>query len=228
MIDDAAFKASTPRATYEARPWLKHYPSYIPSELTSRFANGLEMFLETAKAMPEQAAICYFDQSMSFGELDRKSTALAAALEKRGVTHGDRVALYLQNIPQFLIGMYGAWKVGAIVVPCNPMFKQHELEYHLNDSGAKALISLESLYETVARDVIENTKVEFTITTCELDYADQDPVPALLRASRKRWFDETLDMLELLAQFDGTNVEFASLAPQDIAFLTYTSGTTGR
>ena len=99
--------------------------------------------------------------------------------------HGDRIALYLQNIPQFLIGMYGAWKVGAIVVPCNPMFKQHELEYHLNDSGAKALICLESLYETVARDAIINTKVEFTITTCELDYADQDPVPALLRASRK-------------------------------------------
>ena len=123
MKDDSAFKASTPRTAYEARPWLKHYPSYIPAELTPRFANGLEMFLETAKAMPEQAAIYYFDQSMSYGELDRKSTALAGALKERGVTHGDRVALYLQNIPQFLIALYAAWKVGAIVVPCNPMFK---------------------------------------------------------------------------------------------------------
>ena len=228
MKDESAFKASTPRTAYEGRPWLKHYPSYIPPQLTTRFANGLEMFLETAKAMPEQAAIYYFDQSMSYSELDRKSTALAAALKGRGVTHGDRVALYLQNIPQFLIALYGAWKVGAIVVPCNPMFKQRELEYHLNDSGAKGLLCLESLYETIARDIIGNTKVEFVITTSELDFVARESVPALLGSSSKQRFDETLDMLELLAQFDGANIQTATFTPADVAFLTYTSGTTGR
>ena len=228
MKDDSTFKASTPRTAYEGRPWLKHYPSYIPPQLTTRFANGLEMFLETAKAMPEQAAIYYFDQSMSYSELNRKSTALAAALQGRGVTHGDRVALYLQNIPQFLIALYGAWKVGAIIVPCNPMFKQRELEYHLNDSGAKGLICLESLYETIARDIIANTKVEFVITTSELDFVARESVPALLGSSSKQRFDETLDMLELLAQFDGANIQPATLTPADVAFLTYTSGTTGR
>ncbi len=228
MKDESAFKASTPRTAYEGRPWLKHYPSYIPPQLTTRFANGLEMFLETAKAMPEQAAIYYFDQSMSYSELDRKSTALAAALKGRGVTHGDRVALYLQNIPQFLIALYGAWKVGAIVVPCNPMFKQRELEYHLNDSGAKGLLCLESLYETIARNIIGNTKVEFVITTSELDFVARESVPALLGSSSKQRFDETLDMLELLAQFDGANIQTATFTPADVAFLTYTSGTTGR
>ena len=228
MKDDSTFKASTPRTAYEGRPWLKHYPSYIPPQLTTRFANGLEMFLETAKAMPEQAAIYYFDQSMSYSELDNKSTALAAALKGRGVTHGDRVALYLQNIPQFLIALYGAWKVGAIVVPCNPMFKQRELEYHLNDSGAKGLICLESLYETIARDIIANTKVEFVITTSELDFVARESVPALLGSSSKQRFDETLDLLELLAQFDGANIQTATFTPADVAFLTYTSGTTGR
>ncbi len=228
MRDDSAFKASNPRAIYEARPWLKHYPNYIPPELTPRFANGLEMFLATAKTMPEQAAIYYFDQSMSYGELDHKSTALAAALKERGVTRGDRVALYLQNLPQFLIALYGAWKVGAIVVPCNPMFKQRELEYHLNDSGAKSLICLESLYETIARDVIKNTKVEFVITTSELDFVGKEAVPALLQSSSKQRFAETLDMLELLAQFDGASIQPATLTLADVAFLTYTSGTTGR
>ena len=228
MKDDSTFKASTPRTAYEGRPWLKHYPSYIPPQLTTRFANGLEMFLETAKAMPEQAAIYYFDQSMSYSELDNKSTALAAALQGRGVTHGDRVALYSQNIPQFLIALYGAWKVGAIVVPCNPMFKQRELEYHLNDSGAKGLVCLESLYETIARDIIGNTKVEFVITTSELDFVARESVPALLGSSSKQRFDETLDLLELLAQFDGANIQTATFTPADVAFLTYTSGTTGR
>jgi long-chain acyl-CoA synthetase len=228
MIDDAASQASTSRRAYEARPWLKHYPSYIPSELTPRFANGLEMFLATAKAMPGQAAIYYFDQAMSYGELDRKSTALAVALKARGITQGDRVAFYLQNIPQFLIALYGAWKIGAIVVPCNPMLKQRELEYHLNDSGAKSLVCLESLYATIARDVIGNTQVEFVITTSELDFVGERAVPALLGSSKKQRFAETLDMLELLDQFDGANVQLATLTPADVAFLTYTSGTTGR
>ena len=228
MKDDAASQASNPRSAYEARPWLKHYPSYIPAELTPRFTSGLEMFLATAKAMPEQAAIYYFDQAMSYGELDRKSTALAVALKGRGITQGDRVAFYLQNIPQFLIALYGAWKIGAIVVPCNPMLKQRELEYHLNDSGAKSLVCLEALYATVAREVIGNTKVEFVITTSELDFVDKEAIPPLLGSSKKQRFDKTLDMLELLDQFDGANVQLATLTPADVAFLTYTSGTTGR
>jgi len=124
--------------------------------------------------------------------------------------------------------MYGAWKVGAIVVPCNPMFKQRELEFHLIDSGAKGLICLESLYEAVAHDVVGNTKVEFVITTNELDYLGTQPIPTLLENSNKQHFNETLDMLEQLAQFDGSTIESISLTPQDIAFLTYTSGTTGR
>jgi long-chain acyl-CoA synthetase len=186
------------------------------------------MFLATAKAMPEQAAIYYFDHAISYGELDRKSTALAVALKARGITQGDRVAFYLQNIPQYLIALYGAWKIGAIVVPCNPMLKQRELEYHLNDSGAKSLVCLEALYATIARDVIGNTKVEFVITTSELDFAGGGAVSPILGSSKKQRFAETLDMLELLDQFDGANVQFATLTPADVAFLTYTSGTTGR
>src|SRR6266487_1486510 len=228
MIGDSKPGASSARAAYEAHPWLKHYPSYIQPEITPRFTNGLEPFLETAKNKPEQAAIYYFDQSMSYGELDRKSTALAAALKELGIKYGDRVALYLQNIPQFLIALYGAWKVGAIVVPCNPMFKERELEYHLNDSGAKGLVCLESLYETIARNIIGNTKVEFVITTSELDFVARESVPALLGSSSKQRFDETLDLLELLAQFDGANIQTATFTPADVAFLTYTSGTTGR
>ena len=228
MIDDAAAKASAAKATYEARPWLKHYASYVKPEITPGFASALEMFLQTVQALPEQPAIYYFDRAISYGELDRQSTALAAALQERGVVHGDRVALYLQNIPQFLIAMYAAWKAGAIVVLCNPMFKQRELEYHLNDSGSKGLICLESLYDSVARGTVGNTKVEFVITTSELDYLGAESVPALLVPSRKQRFAETLDMLDLVRQHAGATLEFARLTPGDIAFLTYTSGTTGQ
>ena len=220
------------RKAYEARSWLKHYPAYIPPDLTPRCANGLEMFLATVKAMPEQAAIYYFERVMSYRELDRASTALAAALQAQGITRGDRVALFLQNIPQFLIALYGVWKAGAIVVPCNPMFKQRELAYHLNDAGAKGLICLESLYESVARAAVAGSPVEFVITTNELDFLVNDTggaePPPLLATSRKQRFAQTLDMLKLLAQFESANVAYPAFAPEDVAFLTYTSGTTGR
>jgi len=228
MSDESTLATAEARKFYESRPWLKHYPSYIPADITPRFANALEMFLETVKTAPEQAAIYYFDQAISYSDLDRQSSALAAALKDRGVAKGDRVALYLQNIPQFLVGMYGAFKAGAIVVLCNPMFKQRELEYHLNDSGAKGLICLESLYETVARDTVGNTKVEFVITTNELDYLGEGSVPAMLASSKKQSFDETFDMKELLNRFDGTTVEPAVFTPEEVAFLAYTSGTTGQ
>src|SRR5690242_20278705 len=228
VIEDPARDVSNARAAYEACPWLKHYPGYLGPEITPQFTNALDMFLKTVQALPEQAAIHYFDQTMSYAELDRKSSALAAALKERGVTHGDRIALYLQNIPQFLIGLYGAWKVGAIAVLCNPMLKHHELEYHLTDSGAKGLICLESLYETVARDTVGKTNVEFIITTSELDFVGEGPLPALLARSKKQGFEETLDMLELLRQFEGRPIEFAHLAPTDVAVLIYTSGTTGQ
>jgi long-chain acyl-CoA synthetase len=228
MTDTSAHGPARAAGSYDARPWLKHYAPYVPPELTPRFASGLEMFLETVKASPEQPAIHYFDQTISYGDLDRQSSALAAALKERGVKRGDRIALYLQNVPQFLVGMYGVWKVGAIVVPCNPMLKQQELAYQLNDSGAKGLICLESLYGAIAHEVVAQTKVEFVITTSELDMLGSGAVPALLAASKKQRFDETLDLMDLLARFDGASIEPATLAPDETAFLTYTSGTTGR
>jgi long-chain acyl-CoA synthetase len=227
MVEDATTQAANARAVYEARPWLKHYPNYVAPDITPQFSSALEMFLATVKAMPEQPALYYFDQTITFGELDRQSSAFAAALKERGVVYGDRVALFLQNVPQFLVAMYGIWKAGAIVVLCNPMFKQKELEYHLNDSGAKGLVCLESLYETVARSTVGNTQVQFVVTTSELDYAGGDPIPSLLASSSKQRFEDTLDMLDLLAKFDGAQLEVAQLKPDDTGFLTYTSGTTG-
>ncbi len=214
-------------ANIQSYPWLKQYPSYIPPELTPRAASGLDMFLTTVKAMPEQPAIYYFDQVVTYGDLDQKSTALAAALRARGIVSGERVAIYLQNIPQFLIGVYAIWKAGGIVVLCNPMFKQQELEYHLNDSGARGLICLESLYATVAHAAVPNTKVQFVVTTSELDYAGDVP-PLMLAASAKQRFAETLDMLDLLNQFAAATIEFPNFTYSDVGFLTYTSGTTGK
>lgn len=228
MPTDRGAKGTDNSAAYASRPWLKLYPDYVPPELNPQFASALEMFLMTATAMPQKPAIYYFDRIMTYGELDRKSTALAAALKVKGVERGDRIALFMQNIPQFLIALYGIWKAGGIVVLCNPMFKLKELEYHFNDSGAKGLICLETLYESVAAQTVPNTQVEFVITTSELDYLDETVIPPLLHSSTKQRFDNTLDLSDLLDLYAGATVDYPAFEPDDVAFLTYTSGTTGQ
>jgi long-chain acyl-CoA synthetase len=221
-----------PSDPYEQRPWLGEYRSYVPAELSLPFESGLAMFRHTAAAHPDQPAIYYFERPLTYAEVDRQSDALAAALIAQGIRRGDRVAMYCQNVPQFIIGQYAIWKAGAIMVLCNPMFKQRELDYHLTDSGASALICQEALWESVAKETVPVTQVRTVITTSELDYlpggGEAAPVPTVLRSAHKLACEGTLDWLALLRQFDGQRVADPGLTPDDVAYLTYTSGTTGR
>jgi long-chain acyl-CoA synthetase len=136
------------------------------------------MFAATVRRSPDAPAIQYRDATLTHRELDERAGAFAAALMERGVVRGDRVALYLQNVPEFVIATLAAWKVGAIVVPINPMFKEREV-----------------------RTLVE------------------DCTPALLVGES--------DLAEFAGARGGQPPPDPGLGPGDIAFLTYTSGTTG-
>ncbi|GAB6876860.1 long-chain-fatty-acid--CoA ligase [Thermaerobacter litoralis] len=226
------------------RPWLPCYAAGVPADLPLPAASAIDQFRATARRAGDRPAVYYFERVLSFAELDRTSSALAAALRGMGVEQGHRVALFLQNIPQFWIALLAAWKAGAIAVPLNPMFKGEELVYHLNDSGSTVLISLESLYEEVAQGVLGRTEVRHVITTSELDLLGPEAAgatsgaaggagrpapsrPAVLAGSSKRRFGETWDLLELCRRQDGAPDPGAQPRPEDVALLTYTSGTTG-
>jgi len=208
------------------RPWLSSYRPGTPSDITPEFANALEMFQAAVKRNPDLAAIKYFDATISVAELDAQSTALAAGLLANGFQTGDRLAVYLQNIPQFLIAMLGTWKAGGVMVSVNPMNRSRELDYMLKDSGATVLLCLESLYGSVAKDVVPSTGVKTVITTSELEYQTRND-PRLFKDVKRERHAGTIDMLELIAANRGKAIPAVSLAPSDVAFLTYTSGTTG-
>ncbi|MGI9049585.1 MAG: class I adenylate-forming enzyme family protein, partial [Rubrobacteraceae bacterium] len=221
-------------SVYESRPWLARYAGYVPHELPLPEKSVVDLFEESAERNPDRDAIRYFDETISFGELDRMASCLAAHLAERGVEKGDRVAVYVQNNPQFLITQYGAWKRGAIVVPLNPMLKGRELDYHLNDSGTKVLICLENLYRDVAREVLPNTNVEQVITTSELDFLSEgasDNIPNLKGVERLD-LDETEDLMDLVREGASKGTPDAGsrepVSPEDVACLVYTSGTTGK
>lgn len=127
--------------------------------------DALAAWRATVAASPQAPLLHVVDATISVAELDATSDALAAALADRGLSHGDRVAVMLQNDPQWPLVLLAAWKLGAIAVALNPMFKHRELTYHLQDCGATVLVCLEHLWHEVAAGVVEHTQVAVVLTT---------------------------------------------------------------
>ncbi len=132
-------------SVYDERPWLERYPPGLPHDIEPEHATMLDAFAATVERLPDRPALLYFDRAITFRELDELTDALAAGLRADGLEAGDRVALYLQNVPQFVLGMVAAWKAGGIAVSVNPMLRHKELAALLADSGATVLVCLESL-----------------------------------------------------------------------------------
>lgn len=212
--------------THDERPWLARYDPGQPHDLRLEHGDALAMFRAAVTRNPDGDAVRYFDGRITLRELDELSDAFAVGLLDSGLTAGDRVALYLQNVPQFVIGLLGTWKAGAIAVPINPMNRARELELLLTDSGARVLVCLQSLYRDVAADVVGRTGVQTVVTTSELDHQSRDD-PRAFGGSARIDVPGTVDMVELTARFRGQAPPPVSFTPEDTACLTYTSGTTG-
>ena len=129
---------------YLSRPWVTQYKS--SSALPIPGWSMIDAFELSAGNAPNAPAIYHFDRVISFGELDNSANRFAALLATWGISKGDRVAVSLQNDPEFAVVQLGTWKRGAILVPLNPMFKEREIAYHLADSGARVLIVLDADY----------------------------------------------------------------------------------
>src|SRR6266542_5418920 len=108
-------------------PWLSLYDDGLGADIVPEHGSALAMFKAAVARAPERDLIRYFDAPLTTRRVDELSDALAVAFAAEGLGRGDRVALYLQNVPQFAIALLATWKVGAIAVPCNPMLREREL-----------------------------------------------------------------------------------------------------
>ncbi|AJF69297.1 long-chain-fatty-acid--CoA ligase [Streptomyces vietnamensis] len=164
-------------------------------------ANLAGFLVETAGRQPERPALRLGEQVITYAELDERSARAAALLSSEGVRPGDRVALMLPNVPEFVVLYYGILRAGAVVVPMNPLLKTRETEFHLADSGAVRLFEWHQApgegAQGAAAAGVRHTAVEPTA------------------------FAEALGRYEPLPEVADTDDE-------DMAVLLYTSGTTGR
>ncbi len=187
-----------------------------------------ENLREQAIKNPDKTAINFYGYEISFKELDVASEKFATALVDLGLAKGDRVALYLENCPQFIIGFYGIIKMGGIAVTCSPMYKAEELEHELKDAGVKAILMLDHLYH-VFEPVRASSEIQHVITTCFVDYLPEQPTitvhPSIL--TEKMAFTNTIDFKELLQKTNPRTVTPDIDLDKDLALLQYTAGTTG-
>lgn len=225
------------------RPWLRFYQPGVPAELDIP-NRPLAWLLDNAvKHYASQAAVLYFGNRLTYAQLSTLANRFAVGLQKLGIAKGDRVAIALPNIPQYLIAYFGTLRAGAVAVPTNPLYTEREMRHQLADSGARVIVMMDDFYPTV-RAVRASTSLEHIILTSPADY-----LPPLLRTlyplsqrgakhQEPRLTDKErredvmlLSMSEMLQSRAKTGVELfdlhVSLSSDDLAVLQYTGGTTG-
>jgi long-chain acyl-CoA synthetase len=210
------------------RPWLHLYQN-VPPTIDATCETALDMFRATLARNGRGAVLArYFDQAVTAGDVDTMSDALAVDLQRRGIEPGDRVAMYLQNIPQVLVTVLAVWKCGAVIVPCNPMLRERELAKILSDSGSRVIVCQEDLFAEVARTTLPSTAVQHSITTSPLDFLPADaPLPPVLSGVTRARQSNVPDLFEIVQRNQGLMPDTAEISGDDVAFMVYTSGTTG-
>ncbi len=220
------------------RIWHKHYDQGVPISLDIPDITLNEMFQEAVKTYATSRALIFFNNTLTYAQLDQLVTQFASALQQAGFQKGDRIALYMPNCPQYSIAYFGALRAGGIVVPSNPLYVPREIEHQVKDSGATFVVVLSLLYPRLkqVRNRLDLTKVivanikEYFPTILKLLFTlvkenkpDQNGERHRIDLSGEAdtvWFQVFLNS----ATGQPRPVEIKS---KDTAILMYTGGTTG-
>jgi long-chain acyl-CoA synthetase len=154
---------------YSKKPWLKFYDPHVPEHLTYNNKAYARLFIEIAELLPRRAAVNYMGRSLTFAQLDALSNRFARFLIDRGLKPGDRVGVNLPNIPAYYIAIVGIMKAGCVLSGVSPLLSAKELEYQLNDSGAKVLVTLDLLFGRAA-EVVAKTPVKTVLVAGIADF----------------------------------------------------------
>jgi len=217
------------------RIWLRSYPAGMPAEIDpDRFDSIPDMLEWTVAQFGAKPAFHNLGRSLRYDELDRLSRDFAAFLQQLpGLAKGNRVAVMSPNLLQYPVALFGILRAGLTVVNINPLYTARELEYPLQDSGARAIVIVENFAATLER-VLPNTSVEHVITT---ELGDLLSIPkrwlvnAIVRRVRKLvpdWhIDGAIDWHSAMRRGATCTLNPVDLTNDDTAFLQYTGGTTG-
>jgi len=212
------------------KPWHKSYAPGVPYEIEFEKVALPEALARNAKQFPDHTALLYMGKKISYRELEGLVNRFGRALMERGVTKGDKVAMLLPNIPQIVVAIYATFRIGAVAVMNNPLYTERELEYQLNDSDSKVLVTLDLLLPR-ALNLKGKSKIE-TIITCHINDYLPFPKRQLFPIVKKQMYRKVepqkgvCEFLDLIGKYTDSPLENAA-AWDDLAALIYTGGTTG-
>ena len=210
---------------YARKPWLSLYAPGIGPTQAREHRNMLSLF-RGALADPDAAALVYFDGEITYGELDTMSDALAAWMAAAGVGAGDRVSIILQNVPHFVIAMVAAWKLGAIPVPANPMYRRDELAKLFADCEPALVVAHDDQATTAMEGLEKAGRTAAVLSVNAHDFQTRDDARVL--PTERPSPAGANDFLASVRAHAGAAVPARMPAPDDIGLLLYTSGTTGQ
>jgi fatty-acyl-CoA synthase len=204
--------------------WPRRRPHSFPIPVT----NVAHNLATSAARYPTQTAIVYYDTPIAYERLWREVEQLAGYLQSAGVRAGDRVMLFMQNSPQYVIAYYAILRADAAVVPLNPMLVSSELAVYIEDSGARVAIAGQELLERLRPYAPE--PLERVIVAAYSEYVERETQlalpPAVAAAAQPLDGDTIVAWKEALAA--GHVPGPITTGDEDMALLPYTSGTTGR
>jgi long-chain acyl-CoA synthetase len=217
---------------YALKPWLKHYDDHVPESLIYPSKTYIEVVRETTSLIPTRAAVYYMGRAITFHELDIFSNRLAHFLINSGLKPGDTVGVNLPNIPAYYISILAIQKAGCVLTGVSPLLQPQELEYQLNDSGAKLLVTLDALFDKVAA-VVDRTGVKTLAVASIADFLS--PLKRGLGKLLKKIPGGKIKPVsginctrfsDVLRQMSSDRVE-EKLDPAAACLMQYTGGTTG-
>ncbi|MGO3832726.1 MAG: class I adenylate-forming enzyme family protein [Microbacteriaceae bacterium] len=206
--------------------WHQWYPEHVTPGLDIAHETLTEAWAKRVKRDPEGAALRYFEAEYSARTVDETADALAAGLQGLGVGQGDVVGIQLQNIPQFSLVELALWRIGAVALVLNPMYKLRELSTILADAEPVGVIGAEGAIEQTMRELGELAP-GWVLTTREYEVQGrQGRRPGELGRPAEGALPET-DLFGLIERNRGAKPAPAHVNAASPALLTYTSGTTG-
>jgi long-chain acyl-CoA synthetase len=215
------------------RIWLKQYPPGVPADIdVTQYASLVELLEESFAKFSDRKAFICMDKSISYRDLDEMSLAFAAYLQSKGLKKGARVALMMPNVLQYPIATAAVLRAGYAVVNVNPLYTPRELEHQLKDSGAEAIVVLENFAHTV-QQVIGHTAVKHVIIGSMGEMLGLKGVIVNLVVRRVKKMVPAYSLPgatsfnDAIAAGRGIKFNKPKMAPDDVAFLQYTGGTTG-
>jgi len=216
--------------TYADRPWLENMDPKIDRSPNLPEMPVHQFLTDSFRKYPHHIALHFYGTELTYAELESLTNKLANSLVRLGIKKSDRVALYMDNCPQYAIAFFAVLKAGAVAVQITPMAAERDVLYLLNDSGARGIVTLDYLLPKV-KAVMSESKLEFAVVGSIYDYLPENPLPVKPFAipDKPLIFEPAAnihDFRTLLNQ-SGKFTPPEINSREDLAVLQYTSGTTG-